>query len=340
MKQRDVQRSVKSTRVDRSAGDAPAIGRVSRVPGTGRAKGMRRRRRHNEGGQSRQSSQYRQRVLVAWSALLVIVTVIVMSVAIWFWTADNMNRGVVEPDRQDSGARERVDSKFKSPTREEALELVKSALRVRTEDEVARFFRPGGHASGEILTFLNERVEKDGRDEQFLWASSVDANGLLIDGVEVLSKKGDQTKSRIALLTPDAQGRWLMDYEAFARPMVRPWRELLDGATAEATVRVLIQADHYFNGHFDDESRWASYRLTALDVEAPLYGYCAKNTPQWKALVEVLSKVDRSVESVPALRVTLRIVRPEGAEPTQFEIQRVLAEDWIVSDKNFDENYH
>ena len=50
MKSRDIQRSVRAQRFDRSAGDAPSLGRVARVPGTGMPKGDRRRRRRGEGG--------------------------------------------------------------------------------------------------------------------------------------------------------------------------------------------------------------------------------------------------------------------------------------------------
>jgi hypothetical protein len=34
--------------------------------------------------------------------------------------------------------------------------------------------------------------------------------------------------------------------------------------------------------------------------------------------------------------VILAISRPEGAEKRQFEIKRVLAEDWLLTEKAFD----
>lgn len=343
MKPRDIKRSVKSTRFDRSAGDAPSMGRVSRVPGTGRAKGTRRRRRKGDDGRSERGNRHRRnrhRVVVAWSATFVLIAVGVMSVAIWFWTADNMNRGVTVVADAADGARKRVESKFPSPPREMALDFVKRALKIRTVDEVPTYFRPGPHQPEEILAFLNTREQMDGKDDQFLWVSSVDANGLLIDGVEVYSKKNGAVDYRIALLTPDEKGRWLMDFEAFARPMIPSWKEFLGKCQTEATVRVLVKADHYFNGKFHDESAWACFRLDNLEMETPLYGYCAVNSPQAKALQEILSKTVPLAGQVSSQRVTLKIVSPSGAEPSQFEIQRVIAEDWIVTERAFDEAYH
>ena len=343
MKPRDIQRSVKSTRFDRSAGDAPSMGRVSRVPGTGRAKGTRRRRRKGDDGRSERGNRHRRnrhRVIVAWSATFVMIAVGVMATAIWFWTADNMNRGVtVVADSTDTG-RERVESKFPSPPREVALDFVKRALKIRSVDEVSTYFRPGPHKPEEILAFLNARDQMDGKDDQFLWVSSVDANGLLIDGVEVYSKTNHTVNYRIALLTPDDQGRWLMDFEAFARPMSSSWKEFLDGPQTEATVRVLIKADHYFNGKFDDESAWACFRMDNLEMEEPLFAYCAVDSPQAKSLREILAKSVPLDGQVSSQRVTLKIVRPSGAERSQFEIQRVIAEDWIVTERVFDEAYH
>jgi hypothetical protein len=40
------------------------------------------------------------------------------------------------------------------------------------------------------------------------------------------------------------------------------------------------------------------------------------------------------MESV--MRATLLVERPQGADARQFEITRVLAEDWIVSDNPYD----
>lgn len=343
MKHRDIQRSVKSTRFDRSAGDAPSMGRVSRVPGTGRAKGTRRRRRKDHDGRDDRGNRHRRnrhRVIVAWSATFVLITLGVMAAAIWFWTADNMNRGVtVVADQVDEG-RERVESKFPSPSREVALDFVKRALKVRSADEVATYYRPDRHTPEEIIGFLNTWEATEGKDARYLWVSSVDANGLLIDGVEVYSQDGEGANYRIALLTPDEKGRWLVDYEAFARPMNPPWKEFLEGNHSEATVRVSIRADHYFNGKFNDESAWTCFRMDNLEMETPLYGYCGVNSPQAKALREILSKTVPLAGQVSSQRVTLKIARPAGAERSQFEIQRVIAEDWIVTERAFDESYH
>lgn len=339
MKPRDVQRSVKSMRIERSAGDAPSIGRVSRVPGTGRAKGSRRRKRKSENSRGNRHRKNRHRVVMAWSILFVVIALGVMAVAVWFWTADNMNRGSVVEDRGAWEGKERVKSRFPSPPMDQALSLVKRALRVQSVDEIPRYFRPGGAKPEEILAFLKNRPQTDGAGDQFFWISSVDANGLLIDGVLVQSSHGERTTKRYALLTPDEAGTWRIDFDAFARPMPHPWQDVVEGRAKESVVRVLVKSDHYFNGRFSKESEWNCYRLTSLGEDIPVYGYCPPGSQQAKALEEALSSSDLAVPDE-GRRMTLKIARPEGAEAAQFEIQRVLAEDWIVSEKAFDESFH
>jgi hypothetical protein len=179
----------------------------------------------------------------------------------------------------------------------------------------------------------------DGGEDQFNWISSVDANGLLIDGVEVYSSRGDQTTKRFALLTPNETGRWQVDFGAFARPMKHSWQDLLSGRVKESTVRVVVKDDHYFNGRFDNESHWQCFQLSSLGEEIPLYGYCPRDSPQSKALGEALSATESAGDKA-GRRVTLKIVHPDGAEDSQFEIQSVLAEDWIISGTRFDERFH
>ena len=44
-------------------------------------------------------------------------------------------------------------------------------------------------------------------------------------------------------------------------------------------------------------------------------------------------------KEIPVPRAILEIRRVEGAEPRQLEISRVLAEDWVMGDAPFDEQF-
>ena len=72
VKFRDVHRSVRAQRFDRSAGDAPSIGRVARVPGTGIPKGHSAQAQAQEQAaeEAMQGGQRRRNVILTWSAVI------------------------------------------------------------------------------------------------------------------------------------------------------------------------------------------------------------------------------------------------------------------------------
>ena len=101
----------------------------------------------------------------------------------------------------------------------------------------------------------------------------------------------------------------------------------------------MVGKDSYYNGLFRDESKWVCYAMGTPDHEVVLLGYCRKGSLQAAAMERIVAE-DRLGEGGRALkRATLEIRRIAGAESRQFEIARVLAEDWVVSDKDFEENF-
>jgi hypothetical protein len=132
-------------------------------------------------------------------------------------------------------------------------------------------------------------------------------------------------------------GVWKIDFEALARTVRPPWPDLLEGRASEGQVRVIVAPDSYYNGVFSDESQWLSFGLASPDISQILVGYCRRDSAQAKAMQEILKSMDDAPAAGRQIkRATLAIRRPTGAEPRQFEITRVLAEDWIVSERPFD----
>lgn len=335
MKPDGVTRSVRTTKNDRLAGDAPNMGKVARMPGTGLPKGVLRKRRRSEGGKNSRLRESRRTVIVIWSSLLAVGVAAVLGLVVWLWLIPQMTRKgesglaatAVELEKE-----VKVLSKFPSPTEAEALALVKNALAVREVEKVDDYFRLGTLTPQGVLDFLKNLERVDGAFERTEWLGSIDANELSLDGVLVSSKQGDKSRKRLALLTPDAEGKWKLDFDALARRCSPAWADVLARKVpAASSVRVYIAKDNYYNGPFKDDQQWGCYCLASPDTDTILLGYCRKDSSQAAALLRIFSREQ------PMLRATLEIRRVEGAESRQFEISRVLAEDWAMGPVPFDE---
>lgn len=335
MKSGDFQRSVKGRRYERSAGDAPNLGRVARMP-RGESKADRRRRRKlggSGGGRVRPSSRV---VVVMWSAVLAVCTLALLVTFLVMWLKSSRRTSLAEAARLEAPREERVESRFPSPTEKEALALVSRALAVAEAAGVDECFRTGDSTKEEILDFLREWRDGEGKESRKEWLSSMDANGLLLDGVLVITGKYPDERNRIAMLTPDDAGRWKIDFEAFARTVRPLWENLMDPASAGGVVRVIVAKDSYFNGPFRELDGWSCFGMASPDIKTNLYGYCRQNSAQERAMKRIFASPDDPEEGGKIRRATLEVGRVAGSGPRQFEIRRVLAEDWVLTDEAFD----
>lgn len=341
MKPRDVQRSVRVQRVDRTAGDAPSIGRVARVPGTGLPKGIRRRKKRGESGRGSRHRRNRRKVVITWSIVLMLVSLGTIGICVMLWVRPNR---VEESQVSDGGlvpvgVQKRVESKFASPSEEESRSIVSRALKVRHAEEVDNLFRAGQGGREAVIDFLIHFEDREGVVDGLDWLSSLDANNLLLEGVLVRSRKGDELSDRIALLTPDATGRWKVDFDALARTCEPPWGRVLNPETPRATVRAIARKDLYFNGPFNSDEDWDCYSLASPDHEQTLLGYARRDSAQARAMGQIMAHLKELGEEVSMARAVLEIRRVEGASVRQFEISRVLAQDWVMGEVPFDEGF-
>lgn len=335
MKSDGIKRSVRANRHNRSPGDAPNLGRVSRIHGAGKPKeaGGRRRRREDWGWRS---SDNRPKALLMWTLLLAGVALLLLGGFLWLWLKPKIiskeelaGRSVVHDE-----SRVRVAARFPSPSEGDSLAQVKHALTIRDPAVVEGYFRPGDSSPAEIVGFLKDLEAGDGTITGYEWLSSLDVNRLLIEGVMVNFNSKSGPRNRLALLTPDETGKWKIDFDAFARKVKPSWREILEKPPETALVRVFVMKDSYYNGPFRDEKQWICLGMASPDTETMLLGYCRVGSPQAAALDWMFSKGDTNV-----CRATLELRRVEGAETRQFEIARVLAQDWIVNEVPFDEGF-
>lgn len=295
---------------------------------------QKRRSRRGEGGWL--SGENHQQVFLKWTMLFAGLALLLLGGVLWLWLSPKIaakgDLGELSPMENDSDVR--VIARFPSPSEPNALALVKRALAVRDPAAIDNLFRTGSSGPEEILRFLENLESVDGKISGYEWLSSLDANQLSIEGVQVNFENAGVMRNRLALLTPDAKGKWKIDFDAFARTSTPPWKEILENRVEKAVVRVLVGKDSYFNGPFHDENRWVCLGMVSPETDELLLGYCQVGGPQAAAIDWILSKGE-----VKFFRATLELHRVEGAEARQFEISRVLAQDWIVSDVPFDEGF-
>ena len=334
MKSNDISRSVKSFRVTRAAGDRPSFGRVARMRGTGLPK--QGSEQCCDGSRGKRGLEYHKKLVRTWSLIMGGLAAVSLAVVIFLWLGPKMKSAGSRAGQVSSGPRQeaRVVSRFASPSEDGALALVKQALSIREPERVAGFFRPGAASPQEVVDFLTGMEFVDGVIERYTWLSSMDANRLSIDGVLVSFEDTEKPRFRLALLTPDEAGTWKIDFDAFARTVKPWWDAIFEKGAALAQVRVEIAKDSYYNGAFRDDNQWVCYRMTSPDTEEMLLGYCKVGSRQAAALNWMFSKEGNKP------RATLEVRRVDGGESRQFEILKVIAEDWVVGEVPFDEGFN
>jgi hypothetical protein len=332
MKFDGVRRGVQTGEILRKPGSAPSLGRVVKIPTIGRPVGRHRR----ESGDKRREKRNRARqiIIFGWSIAITVITVMALGVAFSLWLLPRLRRekDTTEIDRVADDAKVRVISKFKSPSKDEALALVKKALALRTPEGVEDLIRVGPLTAAEVVDYLKAMKTVDGEISDYAWLSSIDKNGLLLEGVQVTFAGGDKPRNRLAILTPDENGVWKMDFAAFARWVKPSWDIMLDQKAEAGLVRVYVAKDNYYNGPFKDDRKWVAYKMASPDMDEVFVGYCLAGSAQHRALDLMWARGEIAVT-----RATLEIRRAGGADRWQFEITRVLAEDWVMGEKALDE---
>lgn len=325
MKPTDIQRGIESQHRRRHRDKDPGLAKVVRLRHSDVLKGRRRRWRHS--GLGNLELKRRLRLL---SAVIGLASLLVIGVTFLIWLNVRLTPDLDFTKREEfQSAQEenvRLATKFPAPNREEALEMVRRAIANRDPEKITSFFRCGSASVETIVNFLDNMTSMDGPIQRYEWMCRMDREGMPVEGVLVEATGKDGPMQRLALLTPDASGNWKMDFEAFARTVSPSWDELLVKGAKHATIRVFVGKGSYYNGAFRDESQWISYGMVSPDIEEVLIGYCRKESNEATLLNKLFS------EGQKMRRVTLEIKRVEESEHRQFEIIRVLAEDWILGE--------
>lgn len=330
MKKSSVQLGLRRSLTPREIGSAPSIGRIGRFNSGTNPSGA----PIPDSARIRRGKQ-RRAIIIGWSLALstLAITILVASFVVWMKPILARSKHPSGHNQATDPARVRVASKFPSPSKEQAIATVRSALAVRDPGAVPSLIRTGHTPPDDIVKFLANLEPSEGTIQDCLWLSTIDKNNLLLEGVQIVLKQPDRLRSRIAFLTPDEKGVWKLDFAALARLTEPSWPTLLAADSfPKATIRVYAGRDRYYNGPYADESAWSVYGMGSEDLDVALYGYAKRGTPQFDAMERLVAADEKSL-----IRATLEIRKIAGSQKRQFEITRVLAEDWVLSDIPFDE---
>ena len=174
------------------------------------------------------------------------LSLLAVPLGLWVQSRHDLDQEIVA-SKPNSQEMVRVANKFPAPKEEDAIRLVKLALAKRNVTDLGKIIRMGETSAQEIIEFLGSLQEREGKAEQFDWMAGMDANGLQIEGVLV---RFGETHNRLAMLTPDETGTWLMDFDSFARRVKPAWTQILSAPAIEAQVRIYVGRDAYYNGAF------------------------------------------------------------------------------------------
>lgn len=216
-----------------------------------------------------------------------------------------------------------AESPITSPSESEAIAIVKRTITLQDPKKITDDVRLGASKVDEVLRFFSEMDKTDGKIIGYDWLSSKDQRDIPIEAVGVTFEADFLKTRRLALLTPNDQGIWQLDFDSFARIVSPSWEKILSGGVGKATVRVLVGGESYYNGPFTEEA-WSSFGMGSPDIDESLYGYCKKGSAAEAELKDLLSG------GVKSCRVTLEIQSLPGGGRTQFEITKVLVVDWVL----------
>lgn len=329
-----IKRSVRSQRYDRAAGEGPSIGRVAKMPGTGLPKGERRKRRVEDGGRGSRVRNARRTIIIIWSIMLAVVAIAVLVVTIWLGIRGNAAKSDEAPlfaglqPIEDSGSETAL-----SLDPEMAMEITRQAIAVHDVAKVGEYFRLEQSSPSEVADFIAKLHEKDGEVSGVSYLGEFEFNGIPASGTVVDFKRDGKRRNRLAFLTPDENGNWRIDFAAFARLSSPSWEDIQARKFEVARVRVFAGRYNYFNGVFRDEQEWACYQFSSPDSSELFTAYCKRRSPQAAAMESIFKN------GLQASRVTLELRNVEGALEGQYELSRVLGEDWLLSETALDEKF-
>lgn len=317
----------------RKFGEAPILGKVSRTPSSA-VRGTNRKKVRGE--RRKKISKY----VVVWTCLLSFCAtcIILLAIVTYFRTMTSLPEGAAigagVATNLELAFTEQKTPALPSIEAQDALRITKSALANRDPLLVTEHFVLGEVRDPKEALNLLELIKKhEGEVTTMRWLGEKNFNDIHRAQIALLLKNDERQHIRLAQLVPSSDGKWRIDLDSFLRFVSPNWETILTAKSGTSLVRIFVAPDSYYNGIYADESLWTAYALSSPEVTNLLYGYAKRGSSQEKALKRILASEE------PFHSVTLRIKKNSESGPRQFEISRVVAENWIIGESNFDESF-
>ncbi len=136
-----------------------------------------------------------------------------------------------------------------------------------------------------------------------------------------------------------------LDWESFVGFSGKPMAAFRAGHCAEPTVfRVLAVLDDYFNFEFADAARYLSLRLYSPNGQDYVHGFCTRDSPDGRKLLELLDGTPGSRLAAGAANglrsqagshfpITVRLAFPENAQSDRcVKIEKFVSPWWLALD--------
>ncbi len=317
MKSKNVQRGISQLRKLESAGHTPpGVGRLAKIH---RSYEKRVRRQHS---QETPSSNIFQEYL---NYVLVIAGLLLVGGILWMAYSQMTRKPQIA--KQHSLTPETFE--VPHPSKLECLQMVDNFLNASTAEELKELVHLTRVSANDSFNLVSAKKKELGDVVSMEWGGADENNGLSIERV-YLTLKAEQFHT--VFLRPDSAGRWHVDLDSFLLHATKPWAEVFGKKSCTAVIRAMISSDYYYNGLFADENEWICISMVPTGQQTKLYGYIHPDTPNFRAIVEILKTEN------PAAAM-MEISRDVGMEPLQYEIRSVVAQGWVESDKNFSQNF-
>lgn len=199
-------------------------------------------------------------------------------------------------------------------------DLVEGFLQASSHEErLSYIVRPSEHGEA-MKDFFEQKEREDETMGVVHTGNSVSSNGVQYTRMAVLFKNGSK---RFVPVVNTQSGRFI-DFEAYSRACSVPLMELLENGGECEYARVFIEPISYYNGVFEDDTRYQSYLITSPDLEdTQIYGYAEHGDATAVALQELL-------KGGAPIRVIVRLESVERSqERKQFHIDRVYCYGWV-----------
>ena len=311
----------------REVGDVPAIGYVPRMHKGVESRAGRRTRRIR-------GADIKVSMGMVVTAGLVVVGMVVIGLLIWVSSSQRKaidNSAALLAPLPVPVARIPLAA---APEPAALEEIVRSFLTARSPEALAPVTRPSDVPPATMIEQLAKLEEIDGKVKSVNPIGPIDSQTLQLEAAVVYF---EGNRKPLARLSPDAEGKWKVDFDAYERHVSTDWATLLAGEPAEGIVRVYISPDSYYNGSYRDDSRWACFGMVSPDSEVLMFGYVARDSHQYDVLNKVMAAGDSGANRSKSMRMTLEIRHSGEADHRQFEISRVLADDWALGTESLED---